>query len=306
MKKVTVIGVGFLAAGIILFICGFIVSGFDIHKLSTQPALEEKTQVLSPQTQQLTIKDKNMPLCIEASPDENIYITYYENEKEFYKITQGNTCTVQKITNYKWYDRFFNLSFESPVLTLRLPDSYSGSLWVETINGRVTVNGVQAKDLDVFTSNGTVQIQSVQLQGQLNAETNNGKLIFTDVAAAETVAGKSSNGAAVIKNVQGGNVQIKTSNGKITLENVCAEDTVGAQTSNGRIVLDQIAAERQICLHSSNGAVSGEIQGEMKDFSITAKTTNGKNNLPERMQAGEKKLEVKTSNGNIQIEFNNR
>jgi hypothetical protein len=56
-------------------------------------------------------------------------------------------------------------------------------------------------------------------------------------------------------------------------------------------------------MQTSNNDVKGSITGNPADYSIITGTSNGKNNLPEKTDGGEKSIYINTSNGNIYIDF---
>jgi DUF4097 and DUF4098 domain-containing protein YvlB len=118
-----------------------------------------------------------------------------------------------------------------------------------------------------------------------------------------------------------GPLSIKTSNGGIEAQNLAAKDRIELTTSNGRIRLRQVTGQSirlktsngaidctaidgdDIELETSNGPIRGTIRGQATDFSIISQTKNGDNSLSGLSGHGAKKLTVKTSNGDIDLEF---
>ena len=95
-------------------------------------------------------------------------------------------------------------------------------------------------------------------------------------------------------------LKMVTSNGSISAVNVSAPKFI-AHTSNGSIKVQGINSG-EITIATANGSIAGTIPGRMEDYAITSKTSNGKNNLPNGT-AGAKKLDVRTSNGSISVDF---
>ena len=129
--------------------------------------------------------------------------------------------------------------------------------------------------------------------------TTNGGIRLRDVAAHSVVA-ESSNAKIESEGVEGDEVILKTSNGANEARGVTAK-RVKIETRNGHLSVESVAGD-DISLSSSNGGISGTIAGTMADYAITSRTSNGKNNLPP-VSEGKKKLEVRTSNARIDIQF---
>lgn len=120
-------------------------------------------------------------------------------------------------------------------------------------------------------------------------ETNNGRVTLDGVVSTELVA--------------------KTSNGVIELRQVNS-DKVDVRTSNGRIAISGLASEN-IKLKTSNGRIEGSVNGDKADYNLTLKTSNGHVSINgERFgnshtsSGGSFPLEATTSNGSINLEFN--
>lgn len=70
--------------------------------------------------------------------------------------------------------------------------------------------------------------------------------------------------------------------------------------SNGSVEILQAEAPA-IDLSTSNGEISGVIQGSQRDYSIEASTSNGSSNLMNTV--GGEKLKASNSNGGINVTF---
>lgn len=82
-----------------------------------------------------------------------------------------------------------------------------------------------------------------------------------------------------------------------------SDGTVMAETSNCSIEVTKIDA-RLVELKTSNGRICGSVVGNMEQYEITSRTGNATSNLPKNYYGmGERKLVVETSNGKIQMEF---
>lgn len=146
-------------------------------------------------------------------------------------------------------------------------------------------------------------------------ETFNGSLGFYHLQAG--IAGSSSNGRITVEDCLG-EINLKTTNGRVVLDKVRFLGTEGSVvTTNGRIEAD-IALPRSgdFLLRSTNGRINVLLPAWTEGI-VRMETSNGdiildemppvrllrsrKNLLEVQMHEGEMMLEVKTSNGNINL-----
>lgn len=304
MNKLFKIGGITFVTGLIIFLIAFGVSGFNIYKLNTQPKLEKKEFVSSSEINSITIDDY-FDVTIKKSPDNKMHVSYFENKKLYYKISSGKDIVFKKIYNSKWYDGFFNFNYKHSPICVMLPDNFKGDIKIKTSNGNVKSNDIKVNNLEISTSNGFINLNSIDSKGIIKVKTSNGKITFNNVNAKKDINCSTSSGQIELINLNSDNIIGNSSNGKITYSNLNANNTITAKSSNHDIHVAQINAKKEINLETLNGDISGIIIGNLPDFSIKSKTSNGKNNLPEKLASGSKKLNVKTSNGNININFQN-
>jgi DUF4097 and DUF4098 domain-containing protein YvlB len=159
---------------------------------------------------------------------------------------------------------------------------------VESSNGAVRLEQVEGVSR-IETSNGKLFLQHVSGENPL-AKTRNAAIQIEDVTG--DVEAKTSNGKVDIQRVAG-NVDVETSNGMIRVSSV--EGMVGGKTSNGKIVVKQIAGLRE--LKTSNGKIEADIPAMLAE-NVAVKNSNGAIvlSLAPDVHA---ELDLKTSNGNI-------
>ncbi len=216
-------------------------------------------------------------------------------------ICEGDTLSIRFVAN-QWggFRSLFGVrSWQTYPINLTLPSQYEG-------------------EVDARTTNGSVSATNVGVNGSLVLRTSNGKITAEDVAV-QRIKLSTSNGGIRLKNIAGKSVVAESSNARIESDVVAADELVlktsnGAndartvtgkrlkiETRNGHLAVEDVGGEN-ISLSSSNGAITGTIVGKMTDFAVTSRTSNGKNNLPAASE-GPKKLDVRTSNARIDIQF---
>lgn len=163
-------------------------------------------------------------------------------------------------------------------------------------------------DVDLETSNGSIELHSTQGSGSLR--TSNGKIVLKNVKG--NFDGGTSNGSITIDEMEG-SASFQTSNGRVDLRDVIGE--VDVETSNGRISFSgEMTTGGTNRLITSNGDVNVELRGT-PSVSLDASTSNGKINsrlpilvtvmkekeLTGTIGDGEAHLYIRTSNGDATI-----
>ena len=309
MKAKTVIlfiAGGLLVIGIILCFIAFAISDFKISGILTRGPFIEKTFTVSANNiTSVYIEDSNKKVTIIPSDDEQIHVLYSEDEKEIYKIqNDGGKLSIVLKNNRRWYEYIGVLSwnFDSNPLTVKIPASYAGSIDCTTSNGDVTVSDFTALDiLNVSTSNAGIALSEINVK-QTILHTSNGK-IKADNLQAESFSSETSNASVELSNIRKAqSISCKTSNGRITVKQASGHN-IFLKTSNSNIEIGQIEVGNEITCNTSNGNIKGNVSGNMNDFSITSRTSNGDNNLPKSSTGGNKIMKIHTSNANIEINF---
>jgi hypothetical protein len=112
LKITYIVAAALLLAGIALAVTAFAMSGWSFSGLSTKTSYVEKTFTAEySDFNSISVDDTDRPIELTASNDNLIHVTYYENEREFYEITQNDGKLSFKFrTNKKWYE-YISLNF---------------------------------------------------------------------------------------------------------------------------------------------------------------------------------------------------
>lgn len=305
MKKFAVVGGLIFLVGCIMFCATMGALNWDFTKLSNRPPFEEKTMVLDNNSQTITLKSSNVEIHIAQSQDDKIHFIYSEREKEVYEFDTGNTITIKKSYKYQWYEYLsvMDLHREKP-FTILLPANFAGKLDLTTSNSKVEIKDVSPQNIEAVTSNGAVVFSNIKILDSIVVKTSNNTINLNGVHANGKIDMTTSNGSVSLNDISAKAIAVKASNDRIYAKNLVALDDLNLKTSNSAIEFDLISANKSIILATSNYSIKGVLTGKMSDYNITSKTSNGKNNLPERMPDGQTELKVSTSNDDIDILFN--
>lgn len=302
MKKSIIAGGILISCGLLIFCVGMFFMNWNFKELSTMPEYKNvNKEIVS--IKDINLDDKNIPVLINKSIDNNIHLSYYENDREYYEFNENeSTVTINKVKNYKWYDYLFNINFQSTKFVISLPESYYANIDIKTSNSRIELDSVAANNIALKTSHGRITIKNVTAQNSLSAVTSNARVTLDNAYAVNDFMIETSNAAVEAQNISSNKLSIDSSNGDITAKKTISPQSLFLNTSNSKIVVEDVLSDN-ICLESSNGDIEGNIIGAMNEYSITSKTSNGDNNLPSSMLSGNKILNVKTSNSDIELYF---
>jgi len=236
---------------------------------------------------------------IQIRPGDTVAVNYCSNAEGHYEVTEtAGVLAVKYILHKRGLFRLFSFRKKRDELMLEIPRGWNGALMARTDNGKISFEG-EATDIILRTSNAKIEIISA-VADKVSAVTSNGKISAEHMCCREAELTTSNARIAADDTNAGKMLKMVTSNGSISAVNVSAPKFI-AHTSNGSIKVQGINSG-EITIATANGSIAGTIPGRMEDYAITSKTSNGKNNLPNGT-AGAKKLDVRTSNGSISVDF---
>ena len=97
-------------------------------------------------------------------------------------------------------------------------------------------------------------------------------------------------------------MRLTTSNSRLNLDGASSASHMTLVTSNGSVQVSRLFPGGTLEMRTSNGSITGILPGRQSDWSIQSHTSNGRNSLPTQ-QPGNKPLNVRTSNGSINLRF---
>ena len=96
---------------------------------------------------------------------------------------------------------------------------------------------------------------------------------------------------------------LSTTEEDISLPALAVTGSVHLSSNGGNIIFESLDVGKSVNLTVKNGDISGSVIGSYDDFTIQTKIKNGKSNLPESKDGGEKTLEVSANNGDVTIDL---
>ena len=325
-KKKYLIAGSMFAAGLVIFLIGFSIVGFNISRISTVSPYEEKEFTESKEVSHIQVDVENLAIEFASTKENELHIQYFENKEITYLIENtGGNLQIKQQDHSKWYNQFFVIDWDmrNKTMVISIPENFEGNIDIKTSNasvelseiniekliarssnGKININNLSVRDdLDIKTSNSSINLENVQITGDAQIRTGNGAITLKDIDIKGESICSTSNASINLMNLSAKDLNLQTDNGKIDLKNTTVRKGILADTSNNSILLDDVDVGETIICTTSNGGIKGTIIGAMEDFSITSQTSNGNNNLPTDTNKGEKTARFKTSNSSIQVNF---
>ena len=256
-----------------------------------------------------------MPIQVKPCEGNQAKLTYYTRKEEPYEAAvQNGVLTLKKIEENGFGKGRFHLSILSgvikigwtkpaPTVELELPPDALVDLLAHTSNASIRVGGMQALcDVELKTSNSRIALENVTCKA-LEAHTSNGRLVLENVSSRKAFTGATSNARIEGENLKsGGEMRLTTSNSRLNLDGASSASHMTLVTSNGSVQVSRLFPGGTLEMRTSNGSITGILPGRQSDWSIQSHTSNGRNSLPTQ-QPGNKPLNVRTSNGSINLRF---
>ncbi len=157
-------------------------------------------------------------------------------------------------------------------------------------------------DMEIVTDNGSVAVEQGGVLGKVLVNTTNGKIRLSHIHA-EALEAQTSNGNIQAQDLESGEIRLHTSNARIQISRSKVSDTVMLRSSNGMIETFGLEG-KNISIRTSNAPIRGTLKGNVQEYDIYSKTSNGPSSLPDDSKRGkDRKLDVKTSNAAIALAF---
>ena len=312
-KIILIIGLVLLSVGFIVSGVAFALAGFDFSAVSSSAEMIDKSaQWKTDEVSLIDVKVLNANVTVARSDDELIHIhCVYRESGDLDLRLDGSVAVVQGSfeSSFRYqlvHGLFSGLGSRDENVTIYIPENAHTDLKLVTSNSVISVNGFKNAEstspLVCSTSNGAINLTDVELGGEARLKSSNGRINVSSLRAA-SLTGDTSNGQIAIENAAiSGRCDLETSNGRVILKNVKSE-SINAETNNGRINISGISAE-SIVLKSSNGDIEGTVSGRYEDYRISTHTSNG-TRKPENKDSGKYTLDARTSNGDIELSFDN-
>lgn len=270
----------------------FILAGAVIAGIALMLTARSSEQNARMETYEVTKKISNVNIDVDMSDikimpvmgTDKITLTYFTDDTNKYDISEDNGTLSVKYVKFnkekaKWYDYYFSFDFgRDHDVILQVPQNFRADLLLHADYGDIEVTDMSGDSMNIHTSYGDLDITGCKFKAMECA---------TDY------------GDIDIERSQSDTFNCSTDFGSIDVTDMVGKMT--CITDYGDIELERIAGE-SITLDTACGDIEGTIDGREANYTINAQTNLGDKNVQSRA-GGEKRLDVKTDMGDIDIIF---
>ena len=330
-----IFSIGCIVFGILIAFISLLMVGFDLNRLNTDGEWEQRTLVQPlGEISEIHIDSRNVRIEVRPSGGDEIVITYFENNHTtFTETTTNNSVSLIQDRNTNRIFHQFGVRFNvgQGGIVVEIPEKALLAGDFRTRNGRIEISEMSFDKLQARSSNGVVRLSEVAVDGEVIVDTTNAMIQLSDSDFNDHVSLSTTNGNINIEDVNlAGNLTMRTSSGGGNLTNVTSTGDLTLRTTNGRIETRNVTARGDMDFSTTNGAVNLErtifnnanittTNGRVtindlqdhEDYRIVTRTSNARTIIGElRLEGrnnsigdGERLLDIRTSNGNIEVRF---
>lgn len=269
----------FYVSGIIVCFAAWIVAGFDVEQFSsTGPFKKHVYDGELSDHATLRIDTSYQDVQVKVSEDDEVHITYYENDRTSYSFeATENRLIMKKEDHRRFYDSFMVLNFSEGSeegIVIEVPKTFSGSVEIDTSNGAIQLYDLNELDYAMLdTTYGDITLDHLKINSSLEVATTNGDVKLEHLDVQEDIHVKTTYGKIDVKDVNGSQSMImESSNENVTLDQVNIKDSLTVDTSYGDIEIIRSNAGSTI-LDTSNGSI--EFHDAFTTSTLEATTSYG-------------------------------
>ena len=301
-QRIYVLSAICLFAGLILFLIGFAMMGFNIMNFDTEPPYTSAIYDVKESIDGITIDEQGADVKFVRSEDGKVHIKYYENSRRGYNfsVKSDGKLYISSVINNDWTNSF-GISVSTPTLTVMLPKDFSGDIKVDCTLGDIVAENICAASFSAESENGDVKLNGAIFSGHLTVDSELGDTEIYNVQVDRTAKLSAENGTLFAQIVKAADFYAESENGNVTLADINYSGSLFSESENGNIQLSNVSVGRSITLISENGEIRGNINGAVADFTYNCSARNGECNLPQSLLGGNKQLNAKSENGDIEI-----
>ncbi len=258
----------------------------------------------------ISIDSRTEDITFLPSQDGKCTVMFYEQSKLKHTAAVANgTLAIGVTDTRKWYDHLMFFTFDTPKITVYLPEADFGALSVRGSTGDIRIpEGFTFEQIDISASTGDVSC-GASSSGRIRIRLSTGDIILGSLSAKELdlsvstgrveVAGvecegsvslEVSTGRAVLSAVTCGDLSSEGDTGDLTMQDVVASGTITIERSTGNVKFLNCDAA-SLSVETDTGDVTGTLRSP-KVFLV--ETDTGRVHVPDTSSGGEFRIETDT------------
>ena len=252
-----------------------------------------------------------------AQGDETVVTCYEENHTKHLVAVKDGTLTITAQNTKKWYD-YIGMNFDTPKITVCMPQEAYSSLAVQSGTGNVEIPGqfrfesiaVSAStghvtnyasasgNIAIKTSTGKIRVENISAN-EMELSASTGKVEAFGVTCGGDVNIQGTTGKAVLTDLTCKNLTTKANTGDVSMQNVVVAETISIQRTTGDVAFDGCDGGALI-VTTDTGDVEGSL---LTDKVFITQTDTGRVVVPQTVSGGN--CQIKTDTGDIEITIKN-
>lgn len=267
------------AASLILFGSIILVSlmmsiNWDFTKLSTNQ-YETNNYEINKDFKSIVIDTDVADVKILPATNYKCSVACYEwtNTKHEVVVKDG-ILLIKQIDTRKWYE-YVGINFETPQITIYVPQIEYDSISIDTSTGDVCVKDLSVNNIEFSLSTGDVTVSNVVCDDDFYVVVTTGDVCLSNIAC--------------------NNFTSSGNTGDISLNNVIATNKISIERSTGDVDLDDCDAS-ELYIETDTGEVEGTL---LTSKVFVTKTDTGSVDVPNSITGGI--CEIITDTGDIEI-----
>ena len=279
MKKIIIwIAAGLMFLGISLFLGLGFYTNFDFTRLDSVKYITN-TNDITDQFHSIDIDTVTADIEFRRAEDGQCRVVCYEREKMNHEVSVSNGVLEITVNDSRsWFDHITVFNFETPIVTVYLPERDYQSLKIDNTTGDLKLSGKWTVD-------------------ELSLETTTGDISVTDISCKSDVFVHVTTGDIRLEDMTCKSLNAEGSTGDAVFTNVIAAAAMRVHRTTGDILLEKCDAE-EIYINATTGDVTGTL---LTSKVISAKATTGNVDVPKLTSGG--RCEITTTTGDIRIDI---
>ena len=257
MRKKTV---GWLIFATVLILIGCLLFAgvmtalhWDFAKLSTV-TYETTTYDITDAYRNVTIVTDTADIVFVASESDKTSIVCYEQTDNKHAVAVNeDTLVIELMDTTEWQD-YIGVNFDSPTITVSVPQGDYGSLSIKTSTGDIDLENVSADTLDLSVTTGDVTVTAVQCR-QFQSSGNTGEVSLKNVIAEQNFTIKRSTGDVTLDGCDAADMDITTDTGDVD-GRLLSDKVFFVQTSTGDIDVPETTTGGRCAITTSTGDIT--------------------------------------------------
>ena len=316
IKISMIIAAGLISAAILIFVLLMSFNNWDFKKIGA--VYTEKELEISAEFDSIEINVETADIVFQKSENGKCKVVTYTNEKLTPTVSINDAkLVIENADARKWYEHITLFSFNSPKITVYLPQEEYGALDIDSSTGNTKISaGLKLTSLSVSSTTGDVEcyaeitdtlkidvtsgdvIISDASVGALSVALSTGDVTLSSLSVRDGMDIKTTTGKIKLNHINGANINIKGTSGDVILGDTVLIGKLNTELTTGEVRLDKFDAA-EIYVKTTTGDIKGTLTSDKIFFADTA---TGDISVPKTVSGGTCTLLATTGDIEISIE----